>query len=826
MKKRRILYLLLLIGMASMAHAMTPEALADSLNRYLDLRTRWSSKVKVERIETKGRTVSLYTNRTLGGISMSPDQLDALRLQVSLWTRGDSLGTVYIYAENTEIGSLISSYYRPNGRQFVYTNRTPRTRVEGLTPLYLPGYERCTQGLYDRYIALWPSHGTYYNQKEQLWRWQRATMWTTVEDLYTTEYTRQIARMLENAGGIVLQPRPRLGGRDLKHVAGRWVFRQDDDAYQTGRSGLQRWQEAAREWLEFAGYPDSIYDYLKGENDYKSDLLSRGRWVNYLVGGSDAHPDAEGLGLPVDLCLAMHTDGLSEDDNRSIVGTLAIYYTRGEDKKTTFPNGVSRQINRDLADYVQSQIVHDIRALYCPGWKRRLLNDANYAESRLPEVPCVLIELLSHKNMPDMQYGLNPQFRFDASRAVYKGILRYLHAKAGTTPVVQPLPVMDCRVHRIPETDSLQIAWAAQQDRLEPTAEPGYYVVYIRENDGKWQPVVCDTTFYTHPAKRGTRYDYYILAGNAGGLSFPSETLSAFIAPKHGKDEPKTLLLVNAFNYTGGPEWFNDATFAGIVPGSYAVEDGVYGAYIGEQIIFDRRLDWTDDDNCGFGMCNRDHQSTLTMGNTHDYPVQHGRLLARLGYSYESCNLTSKPVLDSRYAAVDIICGKQPGTDASVLPYAMQRQLQTYLSHSGRVLLSGSYLGSGMKSSSEKKWCEQHLHFRYRAPRACHNGRLEAEQDWLGVSEIELWQQPAADHLFAEAPESLEPVNGAVRLGCYGDMRIPFGAAWKSYVSKKHPEQARTVVFGFPLECSPQFETLYRRSIDYLLETDTYKKKK
>lgn len=57
-------------------------------------------------------------------------------------------------------------------------------------------------------------------------------------------------------------------------------------------------------------------------------------------------------------------------------------------------------------------------------------------------------------------------------------------------------------------------------------------------------------------------------------------------------------------------------------------------------------------------------------------------------------------------------------------------------------------------------------------------------------------------------------------------MRIPFGIAWKSYVSKKNPQQARTVVFGFPLECSPQFATLYRASIHYLLETDNAKKKK
>lgn len=816
MRRYRFLFLLL-IGSSLCAHAITPEALADSLNQWAELRSRWVSRIKVDKVETKGNTVSVYANKTLGGLSLSVQQLNDLRLHVALWTRRDSSATVYLYSENVEIGTLVSDYHKPNSRRFAYSDRQPRTRIEGLAPLPLPRSEQWTGGLYNRYIALWPSHGTYYNKKQQLWRWQRATMWTTVEDLYTTEYTRQIARMLENAGSVVLQPRPRMDGRDLIKQDGQWVFRETGEAYQTGRSGLRRWQEAACEWLRYAGYPDSIYDYFKGENDYKSDLYSRGKWVNFLVGGSEANPSGEGLGLPVDVCLAMHTDGLSEDDNRTTVGTLAIYYTKGDDKKTIFPNGVSRSINRDLADYVQTQIVNDIRALYCPEWTRRALNDANYAESRVPEIPTVLIELLSHKNMPDMIYGLDPQFRFDASRAVYKGLLRYMHAKDGTTPVVQPLPVLDCHIDPL-GGDTLRLSWSPKPDPIEPTAVPTYYVVYLRGNDGEWQTVVCDTTRFMHVARRGTRYDYYVVAGNAGGFSFPSETLSTYLAPKKGKEEPPMLLILNAFNHVGAPLWFNDSTFAGIVPGSYAVEDGLYGAYIGDQFIYDRRLDWTDDDNCGFGMCNRDHQHLMTMGNTHDYPVRHGRILARLGYSYVSANATAIRAIDSRYAAVDIVFGKQPAKGKTgVIDTHLRRALENYLAQYGSVLLSGSYLGSGMPASSEKRWCEQQLHYRYRAPRACHNGQLEAEQDWLGVKQIELWQQPAEDHLFAESPESLDPVNAGTRLGCYADMRIPFGVAWKSYVSKKHPKQSRTIVYGFPLECSPQFEQLYRASIQYLI---------
>ncbi len=40
--------------------------------------------------------------------------------------------------------------------------------------------------------------------------------------------------------------------------------------------------------------------------------------------------------------------------------------------------------------------------------------------------PAVLLELLSHQNLADQKFGLDPRFRFQVSRSVYKGILKYL----------------------------------------------------------------------------------------------------------------------------------------------------------------------------------------------------------------------------------------------------------------------------------------------------------------------------------------------------------------------------------------------------------------
>lgn len=685
--------------------------------------------------------------------------------------------------------------------------------VLGLTSIEVPGADDWTEaGLRDRTIALWPSHGAYFNHAQDMWMWQRATMWTTVEDVYTTEYMRLTARMLENAGAVVLQPRPRLGGRDLKCIAGRWVYRQDDDALLIGRSGLPRWSECAREWLAWAGYPDSIYSVFD-HNHYKDDMVARGRWVNYLIGGSYLSPATMGLGIPVDACVALHTDGISTPGHETTVGPVAIYYTTGQTGRHTYADGRSRACSQVLAESVSSQLVHDVRMTHAPYFNDRGLRDANYAESRIPEVPTVLLELLSHKNMADMRLGLDPRFRFTAARALYKGLLRYLH-HGGTEPVVQPLPVQDCRVSII-GTDSLCIQWAAQPDELEPTADPAYYILYMRADDGPWQAIcIDDTTCYTYAARRGVRYDYYVLAANDGGVSFPSETFSAHLAYRSDGRQMPTILLINAFNHTGGPRWFCDSTYMGIVPGSYAVEDGMSVAYIGEQQVYDKHIDWHDDDNCGVGSCTREYAGTFVVGNTHDYTAQRGCVLARLGYNYVSCNLTALDTIDARYDMVEIIAGKQP---TGIFTPRLRKQLTAYTQAGGRVLVSGSYIGASLTTPAERIWAKQTLHFRLRAPHATRSGSFvlnptsgaaATSTQQAALPPHQLLTRPNAHQLFAEAPESLQPTGDAERLGLYTDSRIPCGTQYAH----------QTAVLGFPIECCHDWPELYTTLLNYLLQ--------
>lgn len=67
-----------------------------------------------------------------------------------------------------------------------------------------------SSGLYNNNLVLWPSHGYYYEAGLDRWEFQRARLFSTVEDLHATKYMLQyVVPMLENAGATVILPRER-----------------------------------------------------------------------------------------------------------------------------------------------------------------------------------------------------------------------------------------------------------------------------------------------------------------------------------------------------------------------------------------------------------------------------------------------------------------------------------------------------------------------------------------------------------------------------------------------------------------------------------------
>lgn len=719
------------------------QELGDSLTAWTGFSRVWSPPVRIKQMRVSGANVTLHTNATLKDVRWTPDNLAELKRKVSLWTLGHPNGKVTIYSSKTDIGTLVTECARLTAKRADNNGQTVK-RAADLT---------------DRQIVIYPSHGLYFNRDRQEWIWQRATLWTTVEDLYSQEYVRLIRQMLENAGATVLMPRAGL------------------EQQQAGPSGMPQWTEGARYWLMTQGADSALWNLYDG-NEYKDDMKCRAMWVNAL------NPAA-------DLCLAFHTDGIDSGDDSTVIGTLAIYTEKDDDNHTVLRDGRDRaKTNRNLADWVQTQVTEDLRTI-APEWTRRQLKEANYCETRVPVVPSVILELLSHKNMADMKYGLDPNFRFTAARAVYKGILRYLN---GPDATVQPLPVKELGIN----ADGL-LKWQAPADTLEPNAAPSYYMVYLQADGGEWdvQQVEKATQLQLN-LKPGVRYNYYVVAANEGGLSFPSPVLSAYMSnsPKDGMtSDNKAVLIIDAFYDSYGPEWFADSTYAGIVPDSYACENYFSCAYIGQQWDYTRANPWLNDDNCGWGACYRDHAGQITVGNTHDCAVLHGRVLRQMNISYTSCTAGMlQDLSDAQYRMLDIVCGRNrvPLTDDC------RMQIKRLIDNGAKVMLSSDHF-----NAIDNAWAKQYFHASYYASHATHSGRVRGPEQ----KPYRLRMQPNEEQIFTPAPQALKPEADAVNWAKYEDMRCCAAVGTD-----------KSLVFGFPLEAIREFDTLYRQAVEWLMK--------
>jgi hypothetical protein len=116
--------------------------------------------------------------------------------------------SIFLYAGEFSLESLIPNYFRysiPADEERITRSRdvSPRiiSRVNAVAPV---------KGLNGRYIALWHSHGYYFDIPLDRWEWQRAKLFGSVEDISVMAYVLPyLAPMLENSGATVFLPRER-----------------------------------------------------------------------------------------------------------------------------------------------------------------------------------------------------------------------------------------------------------------------------------------------------------------------------------------------------------------------------------------------------------------------------------------------------------------------------------------------------------------------------------------------------------------------------------------------------------------------------------------
>lgn len=591
-------------------------------------------------------------------------------------------------------------------------------------------------------------------------------------------------------------------------------------------SGRPRWQEGARYALQYDGMPASlVYNVTDAaESDYVDDYRNRGEWVNYLRGaplGPNKDPGVKGLSVPVEASVAFHTDAGVTSDDRTI-GTLSIYSSRGYGPDGTearaFANGMSRFANRDLADRMQSQIVEDIRSRYDSTWTRRSLWDRDYSEAYRPNVPSMLLELLSHQNFADMRFALDPRFRFDVSRSIYKALARFVAAQHGEPPpVIAPLSPDHLAVSSAGDTAVL--SWRGRKDSLEPSAIATSYRIYRREgNSGFDDGMPVTGTRASIDVGPGVT-SFYVTAVNAGGESARSEIVAVGQGGSPGAQG--RVLVVSAFDRVGPPASVDLRGFRGFPEFmDHGVADGIDLAFTGAQHQFDPAEPWVDDDQPGHGASHADLEDIPEPGNTFDFAAGAGADLLKAGagarFDTVSDEALEAGALDPEgYDLIYVLLGEErarvPGNpdtpEFEAFPAGLRRVLAEARKAGVSLIVSGAYPTEELEGDGAE-FGRSVLLASHTAARASRTGEIVGTAGAFSGLSATFNTQRGGSVYAVEAPEALKPAPSAETVLRYDDSNMSAAVAGPG-----------AVTFGFPLETiehAPDRVALLTAAIQYL----------
>ncbi len=564
-----------------------------------------------------------------------------------------------------------------------------------------------------------------------------------------------------------------------------------------GTSALPRYLEAARYYAQWAGVPDSLYNTEAGANDYADDLRVRSNMLNYLAGGSVYVPSLVGQRVPFELSLAIHSDAGYRMDH-SVYGSLSISTTQDGDGRTFYPSGLSRQASSDFAQLLLGGLTSDLSQTFGTNWTRREHWDRNYAETRMPAVPSAILETMSHQNFADMRYGHDPLFKFALARSVYKSILRFVNSEHGITDyAVQPLAPHSFAVQFTAEGDAVRLSWSPTVDSLESSAVPTGYVVYTSVDNEDFDNglYVGNVPHYDVPLQAGRLYAFRVAAVNAGGESFPSETLTAF---RSKQTNAKRVLVVNGFTRVSGPAWVCNADSVG-----FLINEDPGVSYLSTTAFCGKQQEFNPQTAGGaLGLSDREWMGKEIAGNSFDYPRVHGQAIAAAdggAYSFVSVSREAfaQPSFSTQgYAAIDYFAGLQANLYYNLKPFpvftsAIRNQLTSYLKNGGSLFLSGSYIGSDANSNEEdKEFVQDVLKYKYDGSARCDS------TDYVNGLNLQfaIYRTPSKKHYAALAPDALLPAHSkAFTAFAYGGGQ----SAGVAYSGKTY----RTLSMGFPFEC-------------------------
>ena len=439
----------------------------------------------------------------------------------------------------------------------------------------------------------------------------------------------------------------------------------------------------------------------------------------------------------------------------------------------------------------------------------------------------MLLELLSHQNLEDMNYGLDPRFRFLVSRSIYKGILKFLAFQENRIYRVQPLAPDHLSIELL-EGKNILLSWAPVIDSLEISALPDYYNILMREYGEGFKLIkenIKKSAYLIELPDYGKIYSFKIEAVNSGGKSFPSEILSVGI----NENSDSIALIVNAFDRVCGPSYVDENNFAGLsFWEDQGVPDHVDFSTVGYPYDFDRNSKWIDDDSPGWGASNADLEGRITKGNEFDYPLVHGHAILKNGLSFISIS-DEFFELDSfeakNYAFVDLIFGEEKSTidlknqtvSFKIYNEGLLQTLNEFFNKGIPVLLSGAHIGSELNENADSlhiAFAMDKLHFKWRTNHADKMGNVYGTDEGEFFRNIHLTYNAGfhPEHYTVEAPDAIEAAGENARtILRYKSTNASAGVAYSG-------NDYKIIALGFPFESilSEKTRTLFmKKTIDF-----------
>jgi len=575
-------------------------------------------------------------------------------------------------------------------------------------------------------------------------------------------------------------------------------------------SGFPRCLEGARYYAQWAGMPYDVYGRREGLNDYADDINCRSLMTNLLAGGSCYAPDSAGRRVPIELSLGVHSDAGHTETGEGVYGTLTICTTKHGDARLAA--GLSRHASTDLATALLNNIATDLQYRF-GDWNVRRVKDGNYSETRLPIIPSAILETMSHQNFGDLCYGFDPNFRFALARSVYKTLLKYITWKHGEKYVITPLTPDNFHIEFTDKPGEVRISWQGLIDDQEPTSTPSGYVLYIAQGNSDFDNgTLLRGTSCTVKLMPGILYSFRIAATNDGGVSFPSEVLTALYNP----NAQHTALIVNGFHRLSSPAISRNGQGFDLDedPG---VSYGTMPGFVGRQLIFDRSRIGLED-STGLGFSGSELAGMFIAGNNYDHVVSHAKAIRSSNrFNIVSCSAQAVEngsiKLDHRYDVVDMILGLERNDGRSLISYKtftppMRKALQSYTTIGGRLLVSGAYVGTDQTSAEEQQWLSDVL-------KSSHISTLRGNIGSIrGLNmRFDFYQQLNEHHYAAFQTDVLMPTGNAFSAMVYDSNNTSAAVAYDG-------TDYKSFTMGFPFECIKDVrtqESLMRGILKFLI---------